>query len=98
MRRLLRRPQLSLPSPLLFVLPAFVLFTGWWVVFVHPEMGVQFAWLVCGLAGLFYFAPLGYRRGHPTEGAVAALMAVFLGPIALLVLVPWAVAGRPHRR
>ncbi|MFN8628850.1 MAG: hypothetical protein U0838_00590 [Chloroflexota bacterium] len=80
-------------SPLVIALGAFIAFTGWWVAAVHPEMALAFVWLLCGVAGIFYFAPLGYRRGHPGQGAAAALMAVFLGPLSLLALVPWAVLG-----
>lgn len=47
-------------------------------------------WAACGIAGLLYFAPLGYRSGHPYQGIAAALLAAFLGPFSLIVLIPWA--------
>jgi hypothetical protein len=83
----------ALRSQLVLALGAFVAVAGLWVALVHPEMALPFVWLLCGLAGIFWFAPLAYRRGHPNEGVAAALMTVVLGPISLLVLIPWTVLG-----
>jgi hypothetical protein len=83
-----------LANPFALALLALVVLTGFWVAFAHQEMVVHYLWLLAMLAGVLYFAPTGYRRGHPNQGAAAALMTVVLGPVALLVLVPWAKYGR----
>jgi len=84
--------RLARPNPLALGLAALVASTASWAAVAHPEQATAFVWLLCGLAGLFYFAPLGYRHGRAGAGAAAALFAVLLGPISFLLLVPWAVA------
>lgn len=86
-----------LTSPLVLVPVAVAVPTGLWVAFVNPDMLAYFLWMLTMLTGLFYFGPVGYRRGHPGQGVGAVLMTVLLGPIALLILVPWARFGRWRR-
>ena len=62
-----------------------------------PNLGtLLFAglWIASILAGLLYFAPLGYQRGQPTAGGVAILVTIFLGPFGVVALLPWALADR----
>ena len=46
---------------------------------------------VKGIFGLVYLAPYASMRGHKGEGAVAVWLAVVLGPLSLIVLIPWAI-------
>ena len=73
----------------LFVV-AVVLATAWWIAATRPEMWLPVVALVTILTGLFYFAPLAYSRGERTQGMLAVLATVVLGPASLVILVPWA--------
>jgi len=60
-----------------------------------PDPAILFwgvVWIASVLAGLLYFAPLGYQRGQRTAGGVAVIVTILLGPLGVAALVPWAFA------
>jgi len=68
-----------------------VLAVGSWVYANQgPEVLWFFSTAVTAVIALFYLAPYASMRGHRGEGAVAVWLAIILGPLSLIVLIPWA--------
>jgi hypothetical protein len=78
-------------SGLLLAVAVGVLAVGAWIV---ATQGLGMLWFfadaVTAATVLFVVMPRAAALGHRTEGIVAVWLALFFGPLALVVLIPWA--------
>jgi hypothetical protein len=68
---------------------AVVALGAWVYASQGPEMVWFYATLVTALVAFFWFAPYARTWGRPGEGTIAVWLAIFLGPLSLIGLVPW---------
>lgn len=75
---------------LVAVIALAVVALGAWV---YANQGLGMLWvysaLITALVGFVWFAPYARTCGHPGEGTIAVWLALILGPLSLIVLVPW---------
>jgi hypothetical protein len=87
----LHRPRLALESAVaLGVLVVLTVVGGW--VYANLGLGMMWFYATAVIASfvLLFLAPYAAECGHPREGVVAVWLALFFGPLSLVVVVPWA--------
>lgn len=63
---------------------------GAWVFITQGAVGLWlYATAVVAIVAWGGFAPYARSYGRPGEGAVAVWLAIILGPVSLLILIPW---------
>ena len=60
-----------------------------WLVATRPELILPVGYLASIALAMFVLLPMAYRNHKQTQGIAAVLLTVFLGPIAVLLLLPW---------